>query len=368
MNWEASAASEATTMMKKRLKFRLVLCGGITAAAVLVAVSASAQKPEPPIIGPPASAGFRTTADTFDWDGEGPNIHRSIDNVFKANDWTDESDRYAQYMVRDVVSIPPWQLAKRIERMTEHVANRYGLTEKQRGELQGKLMMEFGAFIGRNADTLFAQAREALNQRAQQKPYDAEQIAKWMKAYKPMRKDVDATMDRLLKEIGALVGPEAKEVFDRDVKSFHKRDKHVTEMMDRWAEGKWKPSDWGMQDDPIQTGKLPPLPDPKVEVEVGPPPPKWLDHDPSTWFAYVLDFKARFKLDVGQATTAKSIHTELLERATTYISGRLEVMKAIPISERGKHEAYAPVRTLFAELRARLDAIPTTGQRPVPRR
>jgi hypothetical protein len=96
-------------------------------------------------------------------------------------------------------------------------------------------------------------------------------------------------------------------------------------------------------------------------------PSRWVDHEPKTWIAYVLDVEKRYHLDSGQRTAARSIHSELVGRAMDYSAGRRAELAAVPALEREKHGLYEPIRTLFAQLQERLEALPTTAQRETAR-
>jgi hypothetical protein len=143
-------------------------------------------------------------------------------------------------------------------------------------------------------------------------------------------------------------------------------------MTERWTKGGWQPKDWGLQHDPIQTGMeqqaraIDPLAgdrSPKRIRSDRAPIPRWRPHEPATWFAYVLDFQKRFKLDPGQKTTANSIHAELLARANSYISAHAERLDKVARRDRAEDQAYEPIRGLFEELKERLDALPRSAQR-----
>jgi hypothetical protein len=90
---------------------------------------------------------------------------------------------------------------------------------------------------------------------------------------------------------------------------------------------------------------------------------QWVDHDPATWIAYVVEVRSQYQLDPAQVSTAESIHHELRERAEAFVSSRVEALTAVPAAQRSTHDAYAPVREAFQELRDRIDALPTTAQR-----
>ena len=76
-----------------------------------------------------------------------------------------------------------------------------------------------------------------------------------------------------------------------------------------------------------------------------------------------MEFEQRLDLDAGQKSAAESIHGELVGRAGDYSKTHRDELFQIPVAERATHAAYEPIRAMFAELQARLDALPTTVQR-----
>ena len=183
----------------------------------------------------------------------------------------------------------------------------------------------------------------------------------------------------LAEEIQPSLDAEHKLLLGRDRESFQKRTKYVDAMRTRWLEGKWQPTDWGLEADPIQNRAAPPsgadplavLPiqatnAPSLSLLPSAAPlvvlPKWVPHDPRTWYAYVLQFEKRFDFDAGQKSTAESIHGELVERAGDYSEIHRDELRPVPVAERATHAAYEPICAMFTELQARLDALPTTAQ------
>jgi len=307
----------------------------------------------------------------FDWQAEACHIEQAIDNVWRENGWTDESDLFAQGLARDVSVIPPWEFMKRLNLVSTRVAERYGLSAQQSATLQAAILRRSTGFLARNARVIMSQTAEAVKTRSNGQPFSADQIARWMQEAQPLLEDAYKTTDQLVDDLKHVVPPEKRQLLEADLNGFEKRRRVGLEMAERWTRGEWRPTDWGMQDDPIQQrsaaaaamraarARITSSADQIKPAVV----PRWNSHDPSTWFAYVLDFQARFGLDAGQQTAAKSIHDELVLRAGDYASTRMDTLKAIGLNERSTHEAYAPIRVLFAELQARLDAIPTSSQR-----
>ena len=170
-----------------------------------------------------------------------------------------------------------------------------------------------------------------------------------------------------------MLEPSKKRTLERDLQSFEKRRRFTNQMTARWSKGDWRPEDWGLQDDPAYA-KVRAHSGGAIERGIGQSPSaptgsgsnvvsRWVEHDPGTWFAYVLEMKKRYDLDAGQMNTAQSIHSELVDRANRHIEARAEELDGVPVRQRAEHEAYEPIRQLFYELQDRLEAVPTTTQR-----
>jgi len=316
----------------------------------------------------------------IDWDVESEQIKNSIDRIWTENNWSNESDQFAKKLVTDVSAIPPWEFSNRINLLSQRLAERYDLPDGEQARLQERFMREMGALIGRNSGPMLRNLNEWMQTRSSGAPFTAEQVARWTREAQPMMEEAHRSVDRIVADLRSTVPPEKQHVLDSDVQSYGKRKQFETKMVEKWSRGEWKPSDWGIPEDQPPAPSVPPSKPAGVEVApVAPPmvptpgtnaipaapsiPPRWLAHDPPTWFAYVLDFQKRFQLDEGQKTATKSIHDELLARAVDYMNTRTEEFKAVPAPTRATSEAYAPIRALFDEMKARLEAVPTTAQR-----
>ncbi len=308
----------------------------------------------------------------LDWQEEGPRAQRAVDNLWRQNGWTDEADRFARDLAHDASAIPPWEFLSRLNLVSDRMAARYEFSPEQTVRIRAAALREVASVLATNAGLVVDLVREALQTRAEARPYTAEQIARWTRETEPLHAEVAKRADSFIEEVKRTLTAKQKRILERDLQSYRKRQAFLDRARERWARGEWKPSDWGMQDDPIQRGVVPPrgAPPGPQQAELSPetdprqeaPVQRWLAHDPKTWLSYVLDFKRRYRLDPGQMTTARSIHDELLERAKAYFKSHAVRLEAVPPSERPAHGAYAPIRAMFAELKDRLKAIPTTVQ------
>ncbi len=353
---------------------------------IVLAITAPAAFPAPPdnATGDPAirSEALKALAEPIpgvDWDEMTPDITRAIERVFERNGWTQESDQFAMSVACKVARIPPWDIAGRLNSFTGSVAERYGLTKEAEQKFRASLLRESTGFLLRHGPAMVVQAREALQTRAQKIPYSPEQVARWARDADSIFEDIARSVDRLADDLQSTLPDDKKDLFRQDFERYHDRQRVLEEMTTRWARGEWDAAHWGLDADPIQnpqgksgdavtgdasvappTGKEPlPIPRPPVTVI----PSRWIDHDPTTWIALVLDFRDRFRLDAGQMSTAWSVHGEMVERAAAYAESRTEALSKVPAGQRSAHEAYQPIRELFAELQDRLDALPTRAQR-----
>lgn len=310
----------------------------------------------------------------LDWKSQSSSISRALSNVWESNQWNEPADRFAFDLARDVSEIPPWEFVKRFELATQRLTDRYGLSSEQSQRLKSTILRESTMYFLRNGPVVLAQSQELVRSRLNGEPFTAEQVAKWTKDGGPLIDEVRDMVNRIAKDVRESMPADRRAFLDADLASFEKRRSKIGELAAKWEAGKWSPQDWGLQDDPIHQraaaagGRMPPIAPPSSAPPIAAPPPpplptRWVDHDPTTWIAYVLDVKRRFDLDAGQTGTAESIHAELVARAQDYLGSHREAAAAVPLAERGTSAVYDPVRSWFRELQARLEVIPTTSQR-----
>jgi hypothetical protein len=379
---ETTLTTPTPIRLSARIGFALVvvtLCGALAIASDR-AEEGQTTEPSPQEAVLAWFSDLREPLAGFNWDEEADRVRRAAESLWKRNGWNDEADRFAREVACEVTAIPPWDVAARLNLLTTRITERYGLSEEAAGRLQTSLMREAGGFFMRNGGAILENGREALTARARGEPYTPEQVAKWAKVLEPLLADMRVSVDRLAEEVQPSLDAEHKLLLYRDRQSIQKRTRYVDAMRTRWAEGRWEPTDWGLEADPIQNRAVPPGPaDPSVAIpsdglpvnQASPAPepaarvllPECVPYDHTTWFACVLEFERRFHLDAGQKSTAESIHGELVERADDYSKTHRDELRAVPMQERATHPAYEPIRGLFAELQARLDALPTTVQR-----
>ncbi|MBU0719460.1 MAG: hypothetical protein KJ749_14530 [Planctomycetes bacterium] len=312
----------------------------------------------------------------LDWEAESQVISEAIDRLFAQSGWDSEPHRYARELVREVSAIPPWEMVRRLDVLVDRVSERYRLSPEQATRFRGLVLRETGSLLARHRGVILEELGEVLRTRAAGEPFTAEQIARWTKANAPLFQGLRESSDQVIKELSVSLDPPQRRILQRDVTAFDERWKTLEQWRSKWARGQWEPSEWGLEGGPAKAGSaavgadskaIPSAPSvqsgqdrPEEKIKQ---PTRWQAHDPSTWMAYIRAMERRYQLDASQVNAARSIHDELVERASAYIEGHAEQLRQVPLDQRPTHEQYEPVRALFDELEARVEGIPTSIQR-----
>jgi len=314
-----------------------------------------------------AFGGFSALAEAFeqigDWDEQYEPIAAATQRLWEQNDWNEEADLYARDAVLEVARIPPWELSRRLEKLSEICDERYSLTPRQGQAFRRRVVQDAGKLMFRHAGLIIKQTREVIGARASGEAFTAEQVARWTQESEPLMQDAKQVFVEFLDDFERTMTPEQKAILARDRRSADKRLRFMDEQRAQWAQGKWDPSKWGLQDDPAHRPSAE-----KPEAQGGrqgslAQVTRWRSYAPKTWIAYLRHFEKQYSLDPAQATAAESIHAETFERAEAYMQGRAAELAVVPEDERDTHPAFAPVRALFSELTERFEALLTKQQR-----
>ena len=186
------------------------------------------------------------------WDEHYEYIIDAMERVFERSGWNSESDIFALEMVREVGSIPPWQVQERFDTAMEIVSDRYLLDEGQEIALQQMALQMNVELFTKHSDRILQYGLEALETRAAGEPFSAEQVARWAKLAEPVFDDARQNMNRYAEQFMEDLDPEQRELLRRDLGAANRRMGDVERMSAGWKKGQWDPRDWGMEDDPIQ--------------------------------------------------------------------------------------------------------------------
>ena len=355
---------------------------------------------------------FKSFRQLSDWDTHSAYMLDAMDKVYERNEWDSESDQFSLMMIHEINAIPPWQPLERFNRLTGLVSERYDLDESQEQLLRDTLIRESNEMFQRHSGRIMSYVVDAIQTRAAGEAFTAEQVARWVQTAEPVflesRQRMNSTVQRLMPELDEA----QRELVQQDLDALNHRMDDIYEMGERWFNGQWQPSDWGMEDDPIQLagearvqtdstpdrsedepadskpgpaagggrsepaeaqiGDTSPLDRRDRSRTIGPPKPR--GNDP--WARYVERFIKKYKLEEAQQTQAWKIYRDLKAQADKLRSRygqRIEeagqrVKKSADESSRVvPRELEAKLKTsldkLFEQLKERLKRLPTRAQR-----
>lgn len=341
--------------------------------------------------------------------GEHAELSRTaIEKVFQRTGWDSPEDLFAFELFRAVDSRPPWAFKERADTFFTLLSKRYHLDDDQRSRLVELVVREATGLFAEHADTILAYSTEMIEVRAAGQPFTAEQIARWTKMSEPVMAAGHRRVQEATAEFMEDLSPEQREIVAADLGAADRRIGAVQEMMQEWKEGRWEAADWGMEEDPIQTGKVAaeregrapqgsePQPEasgspsgeplakpsaepavtrrPEIEPEPATPPApdrpakkvsaprKAVDADP--WAKFVQAFIEKYKLEEMQRQKAwvyydqsKERIDQVTERWGPSVAGKTGEKKSDATRLRSELDR------VFAQLKLRLERLPTRVQR-----
>jgi len=327
------------------------------------------------------------------WKKQSDLIINSTNRIFERNGWDNATDQFARQISTEVTKIPPWDATGRFNKLVELMARRYQMDESQKQQLRAMLAWESFNFFMKHSPDLLEQSREMVSTRSRGKAFTPEQVAKWSKVGKPLMREWQERLSNISERMQTRLRPNQLAAINRDLRSWDRRTHEIAQMMDRWERGEWDPADWGLDTDPMH--KQPQLtagdrrerPAPEPAQDPGPPEEgqgRPAPRDPlfevagnlDEWERYVRQFITRYKLDTTQETSALSILDQLYDRALQMRETRADQLAQIDRRIRSaddpetkkrytkeKEDVLAPIRSLFDDLKRRLDGLPTEAQR-----
>lgn len=186
------------------------------------------------------------------WEEQYAYMIDSMERVYARNDWTSEQDLFSLELVREVGSVPPWQLQERFDRTVGMFSDRYFLDPAQEQVLRRLMIRDTTRLFLRNSGRIMQYATEIIQTRMADEAFTPEQVARWTELATPVFDDARRTMERSSKEFMAKLDPEQRTMVQRDLEAARGRLERVIEMAESWKRGEWAPADWGMEEDAIQ--------------------------------------------------------------------------------------------------------------------
>ena len=297
------------------------------------------------------------------WSEQARLINQANRHTFEQYGWNTEPDHFALRMITDVAEIPPWDFMGRFQRASTLIEKRYKLRPEQSAQVKQKVLLRSFKYMGRHAPTMFNMAEEFLAARLEGRAFSPEEVARWSNMAEPMLWDAQDELAKLRDDVEPLLDASQRELLARDLAADTRRAMRLMEKMEDWKRGKWRPEDWGLQEDPLHQASLgepraPGTTQPYVEES----PSQASAYEPTdldAWGRYVNDFINRYELDPEQITAARAILQDVRTQAGVHRSA----LESESIDSHLPRRLARIYENLFEELKRRIGQIPTEKQR-----
>jgi len=312
------------------------------------------------------------------WEKDTNIREQATDHFFQQHGWTSEPDLFAREVLREVETVPPWDQHKRQEIFINSLGRRFDLSQSQKELLDKSIQSEGMAISRRHFKETLPIVLEVIKTRAGGKPFTPEQVAKWSKTLEPMLEEARQAVDRVTKKLSETMTPAQRERLERDLAALMKRHGDVVKAMHKWKQGKWDPTDWGLQNDPVHAGLVADIRTQEAwrlaELEGKLAKEKDLKsrinaRNEDEWERYVRLFCLKYGCDDRQIKSAYGALADVKKQAASYRQSRGKDIDAVIAQIEDAADAKAreplvakrdkllePIGKLFEQLCQRLDA------------
>lgn len=271
-----------------------------------------------------------------------------------------------------------------LARWADTVSEQMELDDAQRVMVRERITKRWGEFLEGNREGLQPLVNEYLELRMELEPPEKERVQAWAKRAMPVFERLRTELDDTVKDVRGVMNPEQKAQFEMQALELGVGMEVVGQKLRQWQSGSfdgrdfWIPTgkeqrrDWARnRREQVEKAKE------TVRKQVTGAETDQIGAELVGWEAYVAEFMDHYVLDDGQRDAALSLLKEMKERAITHRDSRREAIDDLERRIRTNTgseeevaeikaslvELYGPIDGMFRELKARLEAIPSSAQR-----
>lgn len=316
------------------------------------------------------------------WENQAFILQEAHQNMFRRYGWNSEADQFSLGLINQLTQVAPWNPKQREEIFMNAVQNRYGLTQDQKTLVADEMKRETTAMTTKYFKDLMPIVMEAAQTRFRQEPFTADQVQKWAEKIQPLMGDGLNALQRVSNKLEDTMTPDQKKKLELDMKDIVKRHHDVEHMVGEWRAGKWNPTDWGLDNDPIHAAamadyraKLANKAGATVQPVGKRPDIQGIAANESAWEKYVQWFCEFYECNDRQRAMAQAILKDSVKRAVDYQGARgKDIDQAMQLSKTGETQAkkdYAatevqrlqkPIRDIFDQMCDRLEKTVLTSE------
>jgi hypothetical protein len=264
-----------------------------------------------------------------------------------------------------------------LQRWAEEVSEDYQLDEPTREKVREKTVKRWMKFLDDNRHEIQPLVNEFIEMRMELKPPEKERVRRWAERAMPMFDKFREQIKEGASEFSQLLPPLKRAKFELESLQF-KAGLHLAEgKLKQWKEGDFKEDEFWEPRRSDRRRRRAEREGRSAEAETKPAPQDQIVAELKGWEEYVAEFIRQYDLDEGQRTTAASFLSEMKDRALAHrdrrkedilrlevkITGHSGTKEELEVVKQELVELYGPIDALFAELKERLDRLPTPAQR-----
>ncbi len=279
-----------------------------------------------------------------------------------------------------------------LRRWAMEIGVKYELKDSDSKAVQDAMVKRWTPFLEKNRKRIIPLVNEFIEMRLELEPPDKKRVQEWAARAMPMFEEVKKQLDLAMVDVADVLPPVKRAQFELEKLTYGAGMTFAEQKLTTWQSGEfeqstfWEPTgpEIKRRNDALrkkrEEKKLArledagePLPPPKAEPE----PDDEISQELRAWENYVAQFITTYGLDDTQTTTARSCLDELKQRATDHRNTRrvaiakLEARikegagtdKDLKEIEQQLTDLYGPIDDMFAELKSRIEKLPTADQR-----
>lgn len=271
------------------------------------------------------------------WENQIPLIEDAADNIFQQQGWNSPEDQFARQVMRDVSRIPPWNPVERQEVFLNAVQSRWNLSHDQRSQLDSSVQREAMMMTLKHFKDVLPVMVDITRARANNQPFTPEQVQQWVTRLRPLIDESMQSVQRVTQQLDRSMSEDQRKLMQADLSAFTRRHTDMTKMVQKWQQGQWEPTDWGLQNDPVhapvmqqyatrnaQRDALVAQAQARQQAE-----DQRYANDETEWDKYVRQFCQTYQCDDVQKNQAAAILQSSKTEAINYRNGRKNEIEKI---------------------------------------
>ncbi len=267
-------------------------------------------------------------------------------------------------------------------RWTAQVGQQYALDDAQHELVQQAILKRWPPFLQENRSKIQPLINQFLEMRMAMTPPPKEAVQEWAKHAQPILDVISQQIIEGAGDVRSVLTPDQRITFDAEQLKLAVGMQLARTKVQAWEKGDFEPDElWQSTPTSLQKAANDPARDETSPTSVLPnmdttTPPDQITRELSAWEDFVTNFIKRYALNDSQKDAARSILSEMKQRAITHRDRNREAIDALEVSIRQNSGSekelaairenlvslYGPIDNMFETLRRRIRAIPTKNQ------